>query len=177
MKTILLFPFVFAFVACSSPEKSTVCQERDWYEIGRQRGVKGHQIQMEEFKLSCADSDAPANQALYQNGYRAGIVEFCTQENGFELGRRGQTLNHICPTNLFSQFKSGYFKGRKARKLEKSNEKIEQEINLLFSRLQAEELSKMQRSQLKLKLRQRRRDRQANRIKIEELERSTLSTL
>ncbi|OFZ19170.1 MAG: hypothetical protein A2Z20_02280 [Bdellovibrionales bacterium RBG_16_40_8] len=85
------------FIACAHTT-SNRCQELDWYEIGRQDGANGlESLARRQVKTICQNSDQSLSEALYHNGFDAGVAQFCTTKKGFELGRTGAKLVEVCP--------------------------------------------------------------------------------
>lgn len=137
LNIILFFGLVaLFFTACSHPS-SRSCQELDWYELGRQDGAKGHKNNnRREIATVCPDSDHSLSEALYHNGFDAGASQYCSPENGFELGRSGRTYADICPPLLQDEFLQSYQRGRRFTEVENQKNQIESRLQTLNSRLQ-----------------------------------------
>lgn len=128
--------------ACShTKEQSQVCQELDWYEIGRQDGTKGLNLaESKKVHTFCEGSDQSLAEALYYNGYDAGAAQYCTAENGYELGRTGQKMNAICPPMIKSEFEKSYAQGARYANLTKENLEIERKLKTIEVTLQNQTL-------------------------------------
>lgn len=119
----------FLFGCSSSTKKAQTCQELDWYEIGRQDGTKGLDLtQHKKVRVVCIDSDQSLAEALYYNGFDSGAAQYCSPENGFELGRRGQKINDICPPMLKEAFNKKYNQGMRAATLTKQSLEIDKQL-------------------------------------------------
>lgn len=118
------------FTACSSTPKP--CQELDWYEIGRQDGARGMtDNHRRTIGVACPSSDESMAEALYNNGFDAGAAQYCTRENGFELGRMGTNVSDICPPLLKEYFTKGYAQGRRFSELQKIKSELDRRIEAI----------------------------------------------
>jgi hypothetical protein len=124
------------FTACATQQTVSVCQNTDWYEIGREDGSLGRTLdRFEVHKKSCSAKTNTNFEALYMNGRDRGLIEFCTPQNGFALGKSGEIYSYVCPFHLESKFLTEYRRGQKVYDLEKDNLKLEQRMANLFSEL------------------------------------------
>ena len=76
----LYIVFIFALLtACTSSQKTEVCQEADWYELGRRGGAMGEEVKFKESNLPilCKSSDPQKYHNMYLNGRNEGLIEFC----------------------------------------------------------------------------------------------------
>ncbi len=129
---------ILFFSACShGPTVATTCQELDWYELGRQDGAKGPKARRNERTVTahCADSDTSLNEALYHNGFDAGVAHYCTPQNGFELGRSGQPAADICPPLTRAEFLAQHKRGVRFSQIETTQIEIESRLNHLDAQL------------------------------------------
>ena len=72
---------------------------------------------------------------MYTNGRNAGLVEYCTAENAYQLGRMGIAYMYVCPSTIENKFLSGYRKGQRARELEIENKKLDGRIDSVAEKL------------------------------------------
>lgn len=120
-------------LGCSHTEKvAQSCQEVDWYEIGRQDGTKGLEVvSRTPVKVTCTDSDQSLAEAIYNNGFDAGVVQFCSPENGFELGKNKREIKNVCPTMLKSAFQERYNQGQRFAELTLQSQELNRKIKTL----------------------------------------------
>lgn len=124
--------------ACASTSSQKVaCQERDWFELGRHDGAQGSteekfERHAQECRRQKLDSDV---ETMYTNGRNAGLVEYCTPENAFELGRMGIAYMYVCPSTVEPRFLTSYRKGQRARELEIENKKLDGKIETVSEKL------------------------------------------
>ena len=128
---------VAVFSGCASKPTVAGCEQRDWFELGRrQDGAQGAtEDQLSKHARSCGKEFRPDWETMYTNGRNAGLVEYCTPENAFELGKMGLAYMFVCPSTVEPQFLSGYRKGQRARELEIENKKLEGKIDTISERL------------------------------------------
>ena len=167
---------VFALIACSSPQNRGPCQEPDWYEIGRRRGAQGQPLgDVAGEGQTCPDSDRELQSALYRNGHDRGLIEYCTPELGFELGRTGAEFKEICPQPLAQAFLKSYLAGARSYQLEKANQAIDQEIADIFRELASEKEDKPNSKELRSRIRSLRQNRAKNDQQLDSIESSSVN--
>jgi len=141
----LLFGLTTLIVACSTPPQPKICQEADWYEIGRRAGAKGQAVDQNVLERPglCKTTSSSEKFEMYMNGRNAGLVEYCKPENGFELGRDGKKYSKVCPPGEASEkFRLYYQKGWRVRKLKEENQDLNHKISDLFDKVNQLETSK-----------------------------------
>ncbi|MGZ3769061.1 MAG: DUF2799 domain-containing protein [Bdellovibrio sp.] len=69
---------------------------------------------------------------------KKGIRDYCTPENGEELGRKGETYEKVCPENLLKRFVLAFNKGRKSY-LTKKTEQLKNDLHKNESDLRYQE--------------------------------------
>ena len=107
---------------CAHKGQRQVCQELDWYEIGRQDGAMAASEKPQRVvKAQCESSDESLAEALYNNGYDAAITESCTAQAGFDLGHSGRALVSYCPPYLRVDFEAAYGRGVRLAQIEKQH--------------------------------------------------------
>lgn len=98
-----LFLVVIAVVGlagCKSLDREA-CTYTDWSQLGQQDGQNGYtQTRMGQHIRACQSYGTPVDQAAWQEGYRVGLMQYCTAANAYAIGRKGQTLNAVCPAGL-----------------------------------------------------------------------------
>ena len=112
-------------------DKKFPCNQLDWYELGRASGVQGKEsVSYETTAATCLEFNEEQHQRFI-NGWYAGIDEYCTELNGFALGRSGQTYTGLCPKSRESLFLSGYEKGQTIYRYEVDNQKLSSQMQQL----------------------------------------------
>lgn len=132
-----LFTSALALLSgCISALEKPSCAKMDWYEIGRSDGAQGlGQDALDKHKLSCGETFSENSETIYTNGRNAGLVDYCSEENGYDMGRMGVLYTYVCPSTMEPQFLTQYEKGQNARQLELENAKLDARIASIFQRL------------------------------------------
>lgn len=123
-------------VGCSSTPEKISCAQRDWYEVGRHDGAQGATLDhLATYKNECGRDFNDSRESLYTNGRNAGLVEFCSEDNAYQLGRMGIAYRYVCPSTVEESFLTGYRKGQEARHLEVANKKLDAAIDETVSKI------------------------------------------
>ncbi|MCU7805303.1 MAG: DUF2799 domain-containing protein [Candidatus Thiodiazotropha sp. (ex Lucinoma borealis)] len=102
---------VFVLSGCASMDKEE-CQIADWQTIGYEDGAKGRALSyLGNHRKACSDYGISPDMEHYEQGRLAGLHEYCTPSNGFELGKSGQKFNTVCKPPLAEDFKLAWSQG------------------------------------------------------------------
>ena len=156
LKNIFAVAIVAVLTGCATLSKNE-CLEADWFEIGRRDGMLGKQRSVfQNHYEACLKHQIRADRQAYHNGRTNGLKFFCTEENGFNLGRRGRSYRHVCPPGLESEFLAGFSKGKilykhesKVVASEKRLKKIEHQIQEKEKLLSSSKLSDEKRAEIR----------------------------
>lgn len=107
MKLISIVALCVFVVSCASLDKSD-CQTVSWYELGKADGAKGYDSQANKYSKDCGKHGIAVNLPEYENGRKAGLVQYCTYESGVSSGRRGLGYGNVCTGKAHEEFYSGY---------------------------------------------------------------------
>ena len=162
----VLFPiFLFVLLAGCASLSQEECVNGDWQAIGQSDARLGYRaVRLGDHTKACARYQIIPDASLYQQGYKQGLVHYCTVSNGFRVGRNGYRYKGICPAGLEEGFLSGYNPGREIDGIETSIAQVENDINQLerdMSEMRFDSNIKDRREQL------RRLDRQRDRLRDE----------
>ena len=84
----------------------------DWFERGRTDGMSGlPRSTFQERAEPCLKHGVIPDRTAYYKGHDEGLKVYCTEQQGFDLGRQGQPYRPICPKE--SGFRMGYDRGLK----------------------------------------------------------------
>jgi ribosome modulation factor len=86
------------------------CITNDWFAIGRNDGASGYPSRATELARSCGGRYA--DRRGYNEGWRQGVVSYCTYESGLRVGRNNMPYHGICAGHAHRQFWRGYEEGR-----------------------------------------------------------------
>ena len=153
---ILCVAMIASFLGCATLSKNE-CLEADWFEIGRKDGMIGKpRALFQKHVDACKKHDISPNRNDYYAGRDAGLSIYCTENNGFEQGRRGKRYQYVCPPDLEPEFLNGFNQGReiykyesKVASLERRLKKIEKQIEDKEKKLHSSKLSDKKRTTIR----------------------------
>jgi len=103
--------FLALLGGCATVSKED-CLLTDWFEIGRMDGLQGKpRTGFLNRAKACLEHGVNADRQAYYRGHDDGLKYFCTEQKGFELGRKGSTYPSVCPLPLEEEFRVGYRNG------------------------------------------------------------------
>ncbi len=137
-RLLVLFTFLSLAACASRPADKASCDQRDWFELGRHDGAQGATEDiLNRHSKDCRKQFRSDWETMYANGRNAGLVEYCSPDNGFQLGKMGIAYMYVCPSTMESKFLSSYRKGQRARELEIENKKLDSKIDTISEKLSA----------------------------------------
>lgn len=144
---------VASIIGCSHQQKTNpadvACAGIDWWEVGRTDGVSGHAVyKLDDHKRRCNTGENPVDIDLYLNGRDAGLIDYCTPQQGFSAGHSGQLYENVCPLNLEPAFKRAYDTGARLAALESQDIDLEARIANLSRLLSQSQAGSAVRTQL-----------------------------
>lgn len=90
------------------------CQNADWELIGFEDGSRGRlSSYVGRHRQACSEYSITPDMKAYIKGHSSGVEQFCTEPNGFVMGRKGVAYNGVCPSELSEDFLNGYRIGEK----------------------------------------------------------------
>ncbi len=97
-------------------ERTAACAATDWQRYGQNDGRLGVPTadRVSDFN-ACKEVGHPVDLAAYQTGRGAGLIQYCTTENGYKVGYEGRRYENVCPSPIEPDFLQGYERGRKDR--------------------------------------------------------------
>lgn len=98
IKTILLASISCAMLnGCASLSKEE-CMIGNWQGIGFTDGAAGYSAnRISAHQKACAKVGVSANYKAWEQGRQEGLLRYCTKANAYNLGKRGERLNGVCP--------------------------------------------------------------------------------
>lgn len=176
-KTFFAFLLCIITVGCANlpSHSSSSCEGVDFYEFGRQSGAKGLPVGSATpgNMTSCLPSRESAEYQRYVNGHNAGLVDYCSAENGYILGKAGQIYSDVCPVISERHFLKAYDLGKNARALELENQKLDTQMSKIFLMLERQPASSDTNHQrLRIQLSQLQASRQKNESRLRGIEQS-----
>lgn len=149
----------FLLSSCSNTPKKLACSQLDWFELGRQDSGSGEMKQLDRRVNSCEGILEEKAKSEYLTGYDAGLIEFCSIENAWVIGKMGRAYKNICPKSQEKSFLSHYKKGLQLFSLEKKSANLALEMSSITERLRAKKIKASERFNLSSRLEQLRGER------------------
>lgn len=88
------------------------CMNTNWEQAGYADGAAGKLPRsLTQAVTDCAKYGITVNQKLYHQGWKSGIRQFCTFEQGYTIGNQGLPLPTVCPEGSQKKFAAGWAKG------------------------------------------------------------------
>lgn len=117
-----LFPILalslFSLAGCASLSEEE-CQITDWYKLGQGDALEGYPDgRLQDHIKACQRYDIAPDTKLYAEGRQIGLQQYCTAENGFQVGRKGYRYQNICPSGVEKAFVGGYERGARLHRIE-----------------------------------------------------------
>ncbi|MBB3133476.1 hypothetical protein FHS26_001180 [Rhizobium pisi] len=107
------------------------CLAGDWKGIGFTDGFNGYQPQarFEGHIKSCKRVKVVPNLTLWNQGYKKGLLRYCTASSGLWEGQHGYGYNGLCPPKTEAEFLRGHELGYRQYSLEAELERLKDEAN------------------------------------------------
>lgn len=100
---LVLAPFSVA------SENAGCASASSWQDAGFNVASKGKPVtQYYSMIRTCESMPSETDEAQFVKGYMAGIENYCTYENGFEVGNSREEYPNVCPASMDGEFKRGY---------------------------------------------------------------------
>ena len=134
MKQTLMLLALLALPACATLSE-TECQTGDWFGIGKSDGAAGrgpdHIFKHAE---ACNEFGIAPKAGPWREGRAEGLKLYCTPENAYRIGSRGQRLADVCERDLQS-LRAANAKGRKWYDIGREIDRAERDIRDITARL------------------------------------------
>lgn len=100
-------------VSCASMSKED-CLKADWRAVGDRDGGRGaSSLKIDAYAKACAKVGVTPDAMLYDQGRDQGLVRYCTESNGFQVGRDGRSYGDVCPLPAENAFLRAYADGQR----------------------------------------------------------------
>ncbi|TVS01941.1 MAG: DUF2799 domain-containing protein [Rhodobacteraceae bacterium] len=132
MRVLIMASLATLTLGCA-PITQEECLAGDWQSIGQRDGQAGRVAKQvfARYVEICARAGVVPDRDLWQQGYAAGLVRYCTPLSGLEEGRRKTRYRDVCPAESEPGFLMGYELGQLAHAQEREIREIEREISAL----------------------------------------------
>ncbi len=93
MNRVLLFIICIALSSCSSYFKRQTCESTNWFEYGQNVALDGRRLTGDQFVLECQRASSDIDESLLDQGFKAGMQQYCTPSGIYKVGREGRFFN------------------------------------------------------------------------------------
>ncbi len=115
IRFIAIVPVLLAVISCSQLA-SVNCDPHSWQGQGLRDGLRGTSPRVaNEYERTCNQQSIVFDRQAYLVGHKEGNTEYCTAQNGFDLGLSGVESERVCVNEDALAFKDGLNTGRKLR--------------------------------------------------------------
>jgi len=133
---------------CASLSESE-CRSDSWADIGFRDGRNGRSPdRIADHKEACEKYGIEPDRMDYLAGRDEGLVQYCTQHNGFEVGRSNGTYEGVCAALNERAFLDGFNKGKALYEARSRLASVESDISAVDEKRDEKELSKEVREEL-----------------------------
>ena len=106
------------------------CLTADWNGVGYQDGARGQSSEgIARYRKSCAKHGVSPDLDAYLMGWEDGVIRFCTPQNGFDAGSRGQRYQGVCPADIEPDFLLAFSDGKQLHALRSAVNHISSNIS------------------------------------------------
>jgi len=84
------------------------CQLGQWYQIGLNDGREGKEYLLSEYAEDCAEYQIKVDANSFNQGREEGLIDYCTYENGKQVGKLNLPYNSVCLGESSKAFLFGY---------------------------------------------------------------------
>ena len=110
----ILLPFTL--ISCSHLTDLN-CNPRSWYAKGLLDGSHAAPPRIvDKYERACSRQSIVFDRQAYEAGFREGHAEYCTGQNGFDIGLHGVEIDNVCTNDDALAFKDGFSAGRELRR-------------------------------------------------------------
>ena len=108
----LLLVLAFSLSSCQTITRIS-CNQKNWTKAGQKDGKAGKvaEVSFQEHYDKCSAAGSDADEGAYMTGYRSGLGNFCTLENGMEQATQGFDNKNICQSVMGPDFDNGFQQG------------------------------------------------------------------
>lgn len=152
--------------ACATMDQAD-CEAANWHDVGLQDGEQGKKSRhYAKRQKQCRAFGIPVDVDAYQDGWQLGIKRYCTENNGYQVGVSGGFYAHSCPAASKHVFFSAYQVGRNIHTHQAKLDRLQRKIEDLGDRLAKDELSTEERSRLRSRRKDKKKDASATKIRL-----------
>ncbi len=125
---VALLPAAAALSACASLSEEE-CLAANWRVIGFEDGVAGRGLDyIAQHREACAEVGVVPDLERWRIGREQGLLEYCTPDNAYRIGRRGGRINAVCPGRLEAAMRRPFDIGRQYYDIGREIDGLERDV-------------------------------------------------
>lgn len=111
---VLMIPFT-TLNGCMSYFIRKDCEAKNWYQHGFELAMKGQRISNDDYTQQCRKAEAEISEAQLDQGFKAGMSNYCKPDVVFQTGKNGENLNlDLCDPGQTKFLKARHTEGIRA---------------------------------------------------------------
>ena len=136
ISTTIFTLYLLSISGCATMNQSE-CQVANWEIIGLEDASAGRPSSyIGQHRSACAEYGIAPDLSRYMVGYEKGLTQYCTYQNGLNLGTSGRGYAGICKGAAANQFLQGYNQGKRDFDMRQAIGRLKTEISRHHQRLQ-----------------------------------------
>lgn len=115
MRMILVGIGLTALVGCAQiPTQQSMVEQAQWHSLGERDGRQGKPLKTADELVQLANQYqvVVTDYDQYLEAYQQGVNSYCTEQDPYELGRRGRPYFGVCDDKDQGRFKLHWQRGR-----------------------------------------------------------------
>lgn len=93
MKAVGLLVLAFGLTGCANYFMRKSCESINWYQHGFDLAMKGQRISNDDKVLACRKAEADVKEGQLDQGFKAGMSQYCRPEIVHQTGKNGENFN------------------------------------------------------------------------------------
>lgn len=139
--SLAMLAAALALGSCATLDESE-CRTADWFQLGVRDGTEGYpRTRLDEHRKACSEFDMAADDAQWREGYENGLLDYCTVDNGYQVGRGGGYYSRVCPAQVEHEFVAAYDLGKETYDVEREMAELDRRVRALQERLVSDKIS------------------------------------
>lgn len=107
------------------------CITGNWEAIGFSDGAAGYSAErLHSHNKACAKAGVSPDYRAWERGRQAGLKQYCTIDNAYQMGKRGYVLNAVCPTDITAGLQRINADGRAYHEAQNQLQQIRDQLEL-----------------------------------------------
>lgn len=129
MRILISLALLLTLGSCATLSEAE-CRAGDWGLVGYEDGAQGRLPEfIAQHREACAEYGIPPDLDQYLAGRERGLVQYCTPQRAYDLGRQSRPVANVCPAAMSSQLDRANFRGRTYRHISDEIAELRRDIN------------------------------------------------